>query len=90
MNRIFLCCFFLWALGLGTFVYASPGEISTVAGGGAGEDGAGVQAGLRNPIGVFSDLWGNVYIADTGNHRVHKLFTSGRNTNKIFITVKIF
>ena len=32
---------------------------------------------FRNPQGVMVDFKGNIYISDTGNHRVHKLDFSG-------------
>jgi uncharacterized protein (TIGR03437 family) len=50
------------------------GKISTVAGSGrpgaAGDGGPAVQAQLNFPAGVAVDRDGNLYIADTGNHRV--------------------
>ncbi len=51
--------------------------ISTVAGTGdwgfAGDGGPGVSAILNYPLGVAVDGTGNLYIADTGNHRVRKV-----------------
>ena len=50
------------------------GTITTVAGNGeyalTGDDGPGTGAGLRGPRGVLVDSQGNVFIADTYNHRV--------------------
>jgi len=53
------------------------GVISTVAGTGvAGYNGDGMAsatAELSNPQGVAVDMAGNLYIADTGNHRIRKV-----------------
>ena len=50
------------------------GTITTLAGTGewgfSGDKGPAVQARLRNPDGVAVDGSGNLYIADTGNHRI--------------------
>ena len=52
----------------------SSGTITTFAGTGewgfSGDNGPAVQARLRNPDGVAVDGSGNLYIADTGNHRI--------------------
>ncbi|MBL8513021.1 MAG: hypothetical protein JNJ55_03445, partial [Betaproteobacteria bacterium] len=48
--------------------------ISTAAGGGAGADGgAAVSASLNAPHGVALDSAGNIYIADTANHRIRRV-----------------
>ncbi|MEZ4368940.1 MAG: hypothetical protein R2939_22065 [Kofleriaceae bacterium] len=51
--------------------------IETVAGDGAagfgGDGGPATSASLTNPFGVALDPAGNLYIADTGNHRVRKV-----------------
>jgi sugar lactone lactonase YvrE len=53
---------------------ATDGTISTVAGNGSfgfsGDNGAATSAQLNQPEGVAVDKAGNLYIADTGNHRV--------------------
>jgi trimeric autotransporter adhesin len=53
------------------------GVISTIAGTGtlgySGDTGAAISARLRYPYGVAVDSSGNVYIADTGNHRIRKV-----------------
>jgi sugar lactone lactonase YvrE len=58
--------------------------ITTVAGSGAsgfaGDGGNALAARLNGPRGVTSDANGNVWIADTGNHRVRKVNTSGMIT----------
>ncbi len=56
----------------------SSGVISTIAG--PGESGDGGPAGgaqLRSPSGVAVDDSDNLYIADTGNHRVRKVDSMG-------------
>src|SRR5260370_12952702 len=59
----------------------AAGVITTVAGNGdcrfSGDDGAAVSASLCAPFGGAVDAPGNVYIADTSNHRIRKLDTSG-------------
>jgi uncharacterized protein (TIGR03437 family) len=55
--------------------------VVTVAGNGTvgslGDGGAAVAAQLRQPIGVAVDGQGNLYVADTYNHRVRKVSPSG-------------
>jgi len=60
----------------------SPGYmISTVAGSGwIGDGGPATLAILRQPGGVAADNRGNLYIAETGGHRVRKLDRSGAIT----------
>ncbi len=62
-------------------VDAATGIISTVAGTGAnsygGDGGAATAAHMDNPYGVALDGLGNLYIADTNNHRVRKIDTAG-------------
>ena len=62
-------------------VAKSTGIISTVAGNGppgySGDGGLATSAQLNGPRGVAIDGDGNLYIADTGNHRVRKVNTSG-------------
>ena len=56
----------------------SSGNISTVAGGGPlGDGGAAVAAQLNFPWGVGLDGSGNLYIADSNNHRIRKVDSSG-------------
>jgi uncharacterized protein (TIGR03437 family) len=61
---------------------APDGTISTVAGtgvaGNGGDGGAATQAQLNTPSGVSLDAAGNLYIADTGNHRVRQLTPWGQ------------
>ena len=56
------------------------GVISTVAGttfGYSGDGGPAISAQLYNPFGVTVDSSGNLYIADTSNHRIRKVTTDG-------------
>ncbi len=63
-------------------VYPDPDDpeknlIDTIAGTGvsgfSGDTGPAVEAQLNNPQGVAVDIAGNVYIADTDNHRVRRI-----------------
>jgi sugar lactone lactonase YvrE len=60
---------------------SSSGIITTVAGDGSwgysGDGGQATSAQLDNPYGVAVDSAGNLFIADTYNHRVRKVSTSG-------------
>ena len=57
------------------------GVISTIAGTGmqgyGGDGGPAVAALLSSPTGVAVDSVGNVYVTDTGNHRVRKIDADG-------------
>jgi len=61
-------------------VDAATGQISTVAGSGttgfSGDAGAATAAQLNQPRGVAVDGAGNIYIADTFNHRIRKVDSS--------------
>jgi len=61
-------------------VTVSTGIISTIAGTGtasySGDNGAATSATLLYPLGVGLDTAGNVYIADTWNHRIRKVTIS--------------
>ena len=62
----------------------SNGTITTVAGNGTagytGDKGAATSAELNNPTGVAVDSAGNIYIADTNNHVVRQVSSSGTIT----------
>jgi sugar lactone lactonase YvrE len=49
------------------------GVIRTIAGGGIGDGLPAVEANLASPMGVARDNSGNLYIVDTGNHRVRRV-----------------
>ena len=58
----------------------STGVISTAAGNGygsGGDGGAALDARLFFPTGMAFDRAGNLYVADTGNHRIRKVTPSG-------------
>lgn len=55
---------------------ARSNVVTTVAGGrkgAGGDDGPATQAGLDRPHGCILDRQGNLYIADTNNHRIRKV-----------------
>lgn len=55
------------------------GEVSTVAGGGAGfADGAGAAARFSTPSGLAIDATGTLYVADTGNNVIRRVAPDGR------------
>jgi sugar lactone lactonase YvrE len=63
----------------------SPTEVVTTLAGGGGsgwnwsgsEDGAGTAASFNRPKGVALDSSGNVYVADSGNHKIRKITSAG-------------
>lgn len=60
---------------------ATDGTVSTIAGnglaGGEGDGGLAVEAQLNSPTGVTMDAFGNLYIADSGNHRIRQVSPEG-------------
>lgn len=57
---------------------APDGVVSTFAGGAEGfKDGVGIAAAFNTPSAVAFDRHGNLYVADTGNHAIRKITTSG-------------
>ena len=74
MTRV-LACSILLATAAAAQVYT----IETIAGGGdgVGDDGPAISAKLTEPTGVAVDAAGNIYIADTFNHRIRKVDASG-------------
>jgi uncharacterized protein (TIGR03437 family) len=63
---------------------SAGGTITRVAGTGAagfsGDGGAATDATLNTPIGVALDAAGNLYIADSMNHRIRRVGTDGKIT----------
>jgi sugar lactone lactonase YvrE len=72
-------------------VDATTGKISTIAGRShaplqgsfSGDGGEATNADLNLPYGVFVDTTGNVYVADTLNHRIRKIDTNNGYINTI-------
>ena len=64
----------------------SPGTLITIAGGGSeeGENIPATQVGLNFPLGISLDATGNIYIADSENHRIRRVdITSGNVTTAV-------
>jgi mucin-19 len=59
----------------------SAGVVTTLAGTTQGfQDGVGTNARFNTPSGVVADIYGNVYVADTNNHRIRRIASDGTVT----------
>jgi DNA-binding beta-propeller fold protein YncE len=58
------------------------GLVATLAGNGScgSADGSGKTAQFCNPKGIALDRWGNLWVADTGNHTVRRIDSAGQVT----------
>ena len=67
----------------------SAGVVTTVAGTGSNSfvDGTGTAASFNSPQGVAVDSSGNIYVADTSNHRIRKLTTYTPSSSGTSLTV---
>ena len=79
---------FFMALGLITGISldvyaATPGDIFTVAGGGAAENVAATSVYLKSPSGVAVDSAGNIYIADQFDSRIRKVAADNGNITTV-------
>lgn len=63
------------------------GVVSTLAGNSTNSwvDGIGVAASFKNPFGVAIDAKGVIYVADTYNHRIRKIITTGYTINPTLV-----
>jgi sugar lactone lactonase YvrE len=63
----------------------SLGNVTRFAGTGTPglKDGAGTTAQFQSPQGLFIDVHDNIYVADTGNHRIRRIDASG-NVSTLF------
>lgn len=60
-------------------VLTAEGQVLTLAGSGAEgwRDGPAAEAAFHTPSGLALDAVGNLYVADTGNHRIRKITPEG-------------
>ena len=76
----------------------TEGIITTIAGAGtagfSGDNEPAINANLNRPLGVAVDATGNIFIADTYNNRIRKVFRSslvqgiGLDSNELYVTEK--
>ncbi|MCX2860546.1 gluconolaconase [Paucibacter sp. PLA-PC-4] len=61
-------------------VLTAEGQVLTLAGSGAEgwRDGSAAEAAFHTPSGLALDAAGNLYVADTGNHRIRKITPEGQ------------
>ena len=73
LTSVRILVFAFWIFGWAHSAAGATGDIITVAGGGVGDGGMAADARLNIPVGVSMDGLGNLYIADTNNHRIRKV-----------------
>ncbi|MEK7474273.1 MAG: hypothetical protein AAB152_01450 [Candidatus Coatesbacteria bacterium] len=70
-----------WSGGMGVVMGVPSGTITTIAGDGSPGTGcescAAETAQFNGPCGVAVDTAGNIYVADTNNHRIRKITSGG-------------
>ncbi len=63
------------------YLIDSAGLLKSIAGNGnfgfSGDGGLALNATLASPAGIVVDIAGNIFIADKGNHRIRKVFSTG-------------
>ena len=68
-------------------VVAATGNIQTVAGNGtpgfSGDGGPALQAELNLPTGVYVDAKGNIFLADSNNHRIREVVAATGNIQTV-------
>ena len=73
--RFLLLAAVAWLLSAIPSAMAGPGvgDITTVAGGGVGDESQAILASLVTPVGVAVDVQRHIYIADPESHRIRKV-----------------
>lgn len=76
-RRALLCAVWIAGAGLAALAGAAPPIIISAAGGYTGDGGQATAASLSIPNGAAVDAAGNLYVADTNNHRIRKVAADG-------------
>jgi sugar lactone lactonase YvrE len=59
------------------FFFVLAGEVTFYAAPAGADDGAGAVASFNSPSAIAEDLSGNLYVADTDNHTIRRIVTTG-------------